>query len=206
VRAAIYARVSTTTHQSVEMQLRDLRELAGRRSFDIVEEYCDEGISGSKDSRPGLNRLLADAEAGKFSVVLVWKLDRLGRSLIHLVRLMEDFQRLAIELVSFSEGLDFTTTTGKLLYQIISAFAEFERDCIRERVRAGMRNAKAKGKRIGRPPRTWLSEETRKDIELAYRRGEGSLRQLAARYSTSAGTVQRCVASYRSILTKASAA
>ncbi len=206
MRTAIYARVSTTTHQSVEMQLRDLRELAGRRGFDIVEEYCDEGVSGSKDSRPGLNRLLADAETGKFSVVLVWKLDRLGRSLIHLVRLMEDFQRLGIELVSFSEGMDFTTTTGKLLYQIISAFAEFERDCIRERVRAGMRNAKAKGKRIGRPPRTWLSEETRKDIALAYQRGEGSLRQLAARYSTSAGTVQRCVASYRSVLTRASAA
>jgi DNA invertase Pin-like site-specific DNA recombinase len=143
--------VSTTTHQSVEMQLRDLRELANRRGLEIVEEYCDEGVSGSKDSRPGLNRLLADAEVGKFSVVLVWKLDRLGRSLIHLVRLMENFQRFGIELVSFSEGLDFTTTTGKLLYQIISAFAEFERDCIRERVRAGMRNAKAKGKRIGRP-------------------------------------------------------
>ena len=206
MRAAIYARVSTTTHQSVEMQLRDLRELADRRGFEIVDEYCDEGISGSKDSRPGLNRLLADAKTGKFSVVLVWKLDRLGRSLVHLVRLMEDFQRLGIELVSFSEGLDFTTTTGKLLYQIICAFAEFERDCIRERVRAGMRNAKAKGKRIGRPPRTWLSEETRKDIALAYQRGEGSLRQLAARYSTSAGTVQRCVASYRSILAKASAA
>jgi DNA invertase Pin-like site-specific DNA recombinase len=205
VRIAIYARVSTTTHQSVEMQLRDLRELADCRGFEIVGEYCDEGISGSKDSRPGLNRLLADAEAGKFSVVLVWKLDRLGRSLVHLVRLMEDFRRLGIELVSFSEGLDFTTTTGKLLYQIICAFAEFERDCIRERVRAGMRNAKAKGKRIGRPPRTWLSEETRKDIALAYQRGEGSLRQLAARYSTSAGTVQRCVASYQSILARASA-
>jgi len=187
------------------MQLCDLRELADCRGFEIVGEYCDEGISGSKDSRPGLNRLLANAEAGKFSVVLVWKLDRLGRSLVHLVRLMEDFRRLGIELVSFSEGLDFTTTTGKLLYQIICAFAEFERDCIRERVRAGMRNAKAKGKRIGRPPRTWLSEETRKDIALAYQRGEGSLRQLAARYSTSAGTVQRCVASYQSILARASA-
>ncbi len=206
MKAAIYARVSTTVNQSVEMQLRDLRELAGRRGFDIVEEYCDEGISGSKDSRPGLNRLLADAEVGKFSVVLVWKLDRLGRSLIHLVRLMENFQRLGIELVSFSEGLDFTTTTGKLLFQIICAFAEFERDCIRERVRAGMRNAKAKGKRIGRPPRTWLSEETRKDIALAYQRGEGSLRHLAVRYSTSAGTVQRCIASHRSNLARTSAA
>ena len=151
MKAAIYARVSTTANQSVEMQLRDLRELASRRGFEIAGEYCDEGISGAKDSRPALNRMLADAEAGKFNALLVWKLDRLGRSLVHLVRLMEDFRRFGIELVSFSEGLDFTTTTGKLLFQIISAFAEFERDCIRERVMAGLRNARAKGKRIGRP-------------------------------------------------------
>jgi len=183
------------------MQLRDLRELAGRRGCEIVDEYCDEGISGSKDSRPGLNRLLADAEAGKFSVVLVWKLDRLGRSLIHLVRLMEDFRRFGIELVSFSEGLDFTTTTGKLLFQIISAFAEFERNCIRERVLAGMRNARAKGKRIGRPPRTHLSPEMRKAIALAYRQGQGSLRQLAARFGTSVGSIQRCIAAYSEVST-----
>ncbi|MFQ5694792.1 MAG: recombinase family protein, partial [Terriglobia bacterium] len=103
------------------------------------------------------------------------------------------------ELVSFSEGLDFTTTTGKLLYQIISAFAEFERDCIRERVRAGMRNAKAKGKRIGRPPRTYLPQEMREGIAQAYRRGEGSLRQLAARFGTSVGTVQRCVKTFQGV-------
>lgn len=152
MQAAIYARVSTTQGQSVEMQLRDLRELAVRRGFAVVNEYCDEGVSGAKDSRPALDRMLADAQAGRFKVVLVWKLDRLGRSLVHLVQLMENFRGLGIELVSFSEGLDFATTTGKLLFQIISAFAEFERDCIRERVRAGMRNVKAKGKRIGRPP------------------------------------------------------
>ena len=97
------------------MQLRDLRELADRRGFEIVGEYCDEGVSGAKNSRPGLDRLLSDAEMGKFSIILVWKLDRLGRSLVHLVRLMEDFRRLSIELVSFSEALDFTTMTGKLL-------------------------------------------------------------------------------------------
>ncbi len=196
MKTAIYARVSTTTNQSVEMQLRDLWELADRRGFEIVGEYCDEGVSGAKNSRPGLDRLLADAEARQFSVILVWKLDRLGRSLVHLVRLMEDFRRWSIELVSFCEGLDFTTTTGKLLFQIISAFAEFERDCIRERVQAGLRNAKAKGKHIGRPPRTYLSEEMKKAIAEAYRRGEGSLRKLAARYGTTATMVQRCVAAY----------
>jgi DNA invertase Pin-like site-specific DNA recombinase len=150
-RAAIYGRVSTLTNQSTEMQVRDLRQLAERRSFEVVREYLDEGFSGAKSSRPALDEMLADAKRGKFRVLLVWKLDRLGRSLAHLVRLLEDLRACNVELVSFSEGLDFTTTTGKLLYQMLSAFAEFERDCIRERVRSGLRNARAKGKRLGRP-------------------------------------------------------
>ena len=151
-RVAIYARVSTVHGQSVEMQLRDLRDLAAHRGFQLVQEYCDEGVSGSRESRPALNDLLADARRGKFAAVLLWRLDRLGRSLTHLVRLLEELRGLGVELISFSEGLDFTTTTGKLLYQMISAFAEFERDCIRERILGGMRNARARGKRIGRPP------------------------------------------------------
>jgi DNA invertase Pin-like site-specific DNA recombinase len=151
MKAAVYARVSTLIGQSVEMQLRDLHELAKRRGLQIVIEYLDEGVSGSKASRPALDALLADAKKGKFRTLLIWKLDRLGRSLAHLVRLLEDFNACGVELVSFSEGLDFTTSTGKLMFQMISAFAEFERDCIRERVRAGLRNARAKGKRLGRP-------------------------------------------------------
>lgn len=150
-RVAIYARVSTSSLQSVDMQLRDLRGLAENRSFEVVREYCDEGVSGSRESRPALDALLKDARRRQFDAVLVWKLDRLGRSLVHLVRLLQDLRTLSVELISFSEGLDFTTTTGKLLYQVISAFAEFERDCIRERVVAGLRNARAKGKRLGRP-------------------------------------------------------
>lgn len=205
MRAAIYARVSTTANQSVEMQLRDLRELAARRGFEIVDEYCDEGVSGAKASRPALDKMLADGRAGGFDALLVWKLDRLGRSLLHLVRLLEEFRRVGIELVSFSEGLDFTTTTGKLLFQIISAFAEFERDCIRERVRAGMRNARAKGKRIGRPPITELTADVKGTIARAYLSGKGSLRWLASEYRTSAGTVQRCVKAYRTALASDSA-
>lgn len=153
MKAAIYARVSTTNGQSVEPQLADLRRLAEARGFEIVEEYCDEGVSGAKDSRPALDKMLVDARRGRFKVLLVWKLDRLGRSISHLVRLLEDFSSLGVELVSFSEGLDFTTSHGKLLYSLLSAFAEFERDCIRERVKAGLRNARAKGKRLGRPRR-----------------------------------------------------
>ena len=195
--SAIYCRVSTLTNQSVEMQLRDLRQLAAHRGFDVAREYCDEGISGAKNSRPALDQMLLDAKRGKFRVLLVWKLDRLGRSLTHLVRLLEDLRTCNVELVSFSEGLDFTTTTGKLLYQVLSAFAEFERDCIRERVRAGMRNARAKGKRIGRPPRTVLSQEDRKSIAEAYWCRKASFRQLAKRFDTSIGTVQRCALTYQ---------
>jgi DNA invertase Pin-like site-specific DNA recombinase len=150
-RAAIYGRVSTLTNQSTEMQVRDLRQLADRRGFEVTHEYLDEGFSGAKNSRPALDEMLADAKRGKFRILLVWKLDRLGRSLAHLVRLLEDLRACNVELVSFSEGLNFTTTTGKLLYQMLSAFAEFERDCIRERVRSGLRNARAKGKTLGRP-------------------------------------------------------
>ena len=151
MKAAVYARVSTLNGQSVEMQCRDLHALAERRGFEIAAEYCDEGQSGAKSSRPALDAMLADARRGKFRVLLVWRLDRLGRSLAHLVRLLEDLRAWNVELVSFSEGLDFTTATGKLMFQLLSAFGEFERECIRERVRAGLRNARAKGKRIGRP-------------------------------------------------------
>jgi DNA invertase Pin-like site-specific DNA recombinase len=151
MKAAIYCRVSTTAGQSVDMQLLDLRQLAQQRGFEIVAEFCDEGVSGSCDSRPRLDQMLSDAQRGKFQAVLIWRLDRLGRSLQHLVRLFVSFRAWNVALISFGEGLDFSTSMGKLFYQLSGAFAEFERDCIRERVKAGMRNARAKGRRIGRP-------------------------------------------------------
>ncbi len=128
MKAAIYCRVSTTAGQSVEMQLRDLRQLAEQRGFEIVGEYCDEGVSGSCDSRPQLDRMLSDAQRGKFQAILIWRLDRLGRSLQHLVRLFENFRAWNVALISFGEGLDFSTSMGKLFYQLSGAFAEFERD------------------------------------------------------------------------------
>src|SRR5262249_15603821 len=121
------------------------------RQFALAKEYVDEGQSGGKTSRPALNEMLLDARRGQFQILLVWKLDRLGRSTSHLISLLEDFKTWNVQLVSFSEGLDFTTTAGKLFYTLLGAFAEFERDTIRERVRAGLRNAKAKGIRLGRP-------------------------------------------------------
>ena len=133
------------------MQLRDLRQLAQQRGYEIVSEYCDKGVSGSCDSRPQLDKMLSDAQRGKFQAILIWRLDRLGRSLQNLVRLFESFRSWNVSLISFGEGLDFSTSIGKLFYQLSGAFAEFERDCIRERVRAGLRNARAKGIRLGRP-------------------------------------------------------
>src|SRR5258708_39555644 len=133
------------------MQLRDLRQLAEQRGFEIVTEFCDEGVSGSCDSRPKVARVRGAAQGGKVQAILIWRLDRLGRSLQHLVRLFENFRAWNVALISFGEGLDFSTSMGKLFYQLSGAFAEFERDCIRDRVKAGMRNARAKGRHIGRP-------------------------------------------------------
>jgi DNA invertase Pin-like site-specific DNA recombinase len=194
-QAAIYGRVSTVTNQSTDMQVRDLRQLADRRSFEVVHEYLDEGFSGAKSSRPALDRMLADAKRGKFRILLVWKLDRLGRSLAHLVRLLEDLRAWNVELVSFSEGLDFTTTTGKLLYQMLSAFSEFERDCISERVRSGLRNARAKGKRLGRP--RVFADASR----IATLRAQGrSWREIVSETGISKGSAQRALSGLPKII------
>lgn len=125
--------------------------------------------------------------------MLVWKLDRFGRSLRHLVNSLAELEALGVAFVSLRDNLDLSTPSGRLMFQIIGAMAEFERSLIVERVKAGMRNARAKGKRIGRLPRTYLDQEERKAIAEAYRQGLGSLRQLAARFGTSVGTVQRCM-------------
>src|ERR1700689_4849874 len=150
-RGALYARVSTSNgQQDPEMQLPELREFAEHRGLSVIGEYVDR-MTGSKDSRPSLNRLMADASQRRFDVVLVWKLDRFGRSLRHLVNALAEFESLGIAFVSLSDNLDLGTASGRLMFNIIGAMAEFERELIRERVKAGMKNAKAKGARIGRP-------------------------------------------------------
>ncbi len=153
MRIALYARVSTSDKgQDPEMQLRELREHCERRGWTVVGEYVDVGVSGSKDSRPELNKLVADAHRRKLDAVLVWKLDRFGRSLKHLVNSLAEFESLGISFISLKESLDLTTPAGRLMFGIISAMAEFERDLIRERVRAGISNRRAKGFRVGRKP------------------------------------------------------
>ena len=150
-RVSLYARVSTLHDQNPEMQLRELREYAQRRGWEITAEYVDRGISGSKDSRPELNRLMADAHRRSFDAVVVWRFDRFARSVSHLLRALETFKALGVEFVSLSEQVDTTTPTGKMIFTVLGAVAELERSLIVERVRAGVRNAKAKGERLGRP-------------------------------------------------------
>ena len=149
-RVAIYARVSTTV-QDAGLQTRELRQFAEARGWKLADEYIDAGVSGAKDSRPELNRLMVDAKRRRFDAVLVWKLDRFGRSLRHLVNALAEFESLGIAFVSLSDNLDLSTASGRLMFNIIGAMAEFERALIQERVRAGIRNARAKGRRIGRP-------------------------------------------------------
>lgn len=200
LRAAIYARVSTTNNgQDPTMQTRELGEFCERRGWTVAGEYVDVGISGTKEKRPELDRLLADAHHRRFDAVVVWKFDRFARSVSHLLKALETFQVLGIEFVSLSEQLDTSTPTGKMVFKVLGAVAELERSLIVERVRAGMRNARAKGKTIGRPPRTQLSPEDRKSIAEAYRCRKASFRQLAKRFDTSIGTVQRCVLAYQGV-------
>src|SRR5271166_504777 len=150
-RVALYARVSTLNGQDPEMQLSELREYASRRGWTITSEYDDQGVSGSKESRPELNQLIADAHMRRFDAVLVWKIDRFGRSLKHLVNALADLCAYGVAFISFRDNIDLSTPSGRLMFQIIGAMAEFERSLIQERVRAGLRNARAKGKKFGRP-------------------------------------------------------
>lgn len=150
-RVALYARVSTHNgQQDPEMQLTELREYAARRDLIVAGEYVDH-VSGSKDSRPSLNRLMADAHSRKFDAVLVWKIDRWGRSLKHIVVSLADLDAYGVAFVSLRDNLDLSTPSGRLMMQLLGAMAEFERSLIQERVRAGLQNARAKGKILGRP-------------------------------------------------------
>jgi DNA invertase Pin-like site-specific DNA recombinase len=151
-RVAIYARVSTVNHgQDVTVQTRELRQFAEARGWQIAGEYIDAGVSGAKDSRPELNRLMADAHKRRFDVVCVWRFDRFARSVSHLLRALETFKALGIDFVSYSEQMDTSTPAGKMVFTVLGAVAELERSLIVERVRAGLRNARAKGKKLGRP-------------------------------------------------------
>ncbi len=184
-RIAIYARVSTTD-QSTESQLLDLRRYTRERGWNIFKEYCDNGVSGTKDSRPALNGLLNDAKKRKFDVVLVWRFDRFARSTKHLILALEEFRNLGIDFVSYQENIDTSSPLGSAIFTIISAVAQLERDIIAERVKAGLRRARENGKKLGRP----RAEVSKGEIYRLHSHGL-SLRKIATQLNISKSTVAK---------------
>jgi len=188
-RIAIYARVSTTD-QSTDSQLLDLRRYVSERGWNSFKEYVDEGISGTKDSRPALNELMNDAKKRRFDVVLVWRFDRFARSTKHLILALEEFRNLGIDFVSYQENIDTSSPLGSAIFTIISAVAQLERDIIAERVKAGLRRAKENGTKLGRP-RVNVDPNKVRELRLLGL----SLRTIAKELSVSRMTVARVLAS-----------
>jgi DNA invertase Pin-like site-specific DNA recombinase len=184
MKIGIYARVSTKD-QSCELQIRDLRAYCTARGFDLVREYIDVGQSGAKDSRPELNKLMDDARKRQFDVIIVWRFDRFARSTRHLLTALEEFRSLGIQFISYQENVDTSTPLGQALFTIVSAVAQLERELIRERVSAGIRNARANGKKLGRP-KTLVDRAQ----VLELREQGQSLQQIATRLGIGYGTVR----------------
>lgn len=188
IRAAIYARVSTTD-QNNEIQVAELTEYVTRRGWALAGTYQDQ-MSGAKARRPGLDKLLNDARLRKFDAVLVWKLDRFGRSLMNCVQGIQELAALDIRFIAVSQGIDTdqANPTSRLLLHILAAVSEFERELIRERVRAGVHNAKKNGKQLGRPK---VIFDRQKAIDM--RRAGMSLPKIAEALGVGYGTVVRVV-------------
>ena len=200
MNVAIYARVSTVGKgQDVDMQLRDLRAYASSRGLLIFKEYVDDGVSGRKNKRLALDMLMNDARKRRFDAVLVWRFDRFARSTKHLVTALEDFRHLGIDFISFQENIDTSSPMGKAMFTIVSAIAELEADIIRERVIAGIANARAKGKRLGRP-------STRVDQEEVQRlRDNGfTIRAIADKLNLKRSFVHKTLSNHPSFLAEKS--
>ncbi len=194
-RVALYVRVSTG-EQTTANQLRELRQVARRSGWNIVKVYEDKAISGAngREKRPGLDKLLTDATARHFDLVAAWSVDRLGRSLQHLVALLGELHALKVDLYLHQQGLDTTTPSGRAMFGMLSVFADFEREMIRARVNAGIARARAAGKHLGRPP---LSPAITKKV-LALRHKGRSLRAIAEKVGVSIGSIHRIVSRSRS--------
>jgi len=189
-RVAIYARVSTD-RQTTAQQLSELRSAAKRHGWRIVGEYIDQGISGSKgrDQRPQLDAMLKASARREFDVIAAWSVDRLGRSLTHLIALLDEIHGKGVDLYLHQQGLDTSTPSGKALFQMCGVFAEFERAMIRERVRAGLKRARSEGTRLGRPQ---VSPAVEMRIRAMRRKGTGMI-AIARALRCGVGTVQRVV-------------
>ncbi len=184
---AIYARVSTDK-QSTENQLLELRTLCSKLGYTIVQEYTDNGISGAKsrDERPALDLLLKDATRRKFDMVMCWSIDRLGRSLQHLVEILNELQALKIDLYFQQQGMDTSTHSGRMIFSVFGAIGEFERSLIKERVVAGQQRAKANGVKLGRPSK--MNDGMKSAVKLLREKGMG-IKQIARELQIGVGTV-----------------
>jgi DNA invertase Pin-like site-specific DNA recombinase len=190
-KAAIYARVSTNG-QTVSNQLQELRKVAGRHSWEIVHEYKDSGISGAKgrDKRPQFDEMLNAANRREFDIIMSWSVDRLGRSLQHLVEFLGDIQHKGVDLYLHQQNIETSTPSGKAMFQMVGVFAEFERAMIQERVKAGLARARKDGKKLGRPR---VSADIEAKIRDARGKGLGILK-IARTLGVGVSTVQRVVA------------
>lgn len=189
MKVALYCRVSTTD-QEVQTQLDVLRRLCTHQSYEIYKEYIDIGESGKKSSRPSFDQMLKDMRQYKFRAIIVYKLDRIGRSLPHLINLFEEFSKKGIQFISATQNINSTTPEGKLFMRMLMILAEYERELTVDRVKAGMRRAKRQGKIIGRP-KTGIG-----GAEVLALRSQGlSIRKIAKKLQCSYGTVYRIVKS-----------
>ena len=186
-RAAIYLRVSTLD-QHPETHVHDLRQMAAQRNLEIVHEYVDHGISGTRARRPGLDGLMNDARRGRFDIVLVWACDRVARSVKHFLDVLDELNHLNIQFISFRENIDTTGPLGRAIVVIVGAIAELERSLIVERVKAGMRRARLEGRHIGRRPL-----DVDHQAVMRHRMKGQSLGQIAKTFSISRASVARII-------------
>jgi len=186
-RVAIYARVSTQS-QNTENQLLELRQVAERMGYMVVQEFVDHGISGAKSRihRPALDAMLKLATQRKIEMILCWDISRLGRSLQHLIEILNDLQTLKCDLYFHQNGIDTSTVTGRMIFQICGSLAEFERNLIRERVISGQQRAKSEGKHIGRPSQ--MTDALKTSIRLLREQGM-AIKKIASTLSVGVGTV-----------------
>jgi DNA invertase Pin-like site-specific DNA recombinase len=189
MRAVLYLRVSTANGQTTDNQRLELEAAAGRNGWQVVETYEDAGISGAKgrEKRPAFDRMLKAAVRREFDVIMAWSVDRLGRSLQDLVAFLSDIHAKGIELYLHQQGIDTTTPSGKAMFQMMGVFAEFERAMVRERVLAGLKRARAKGKRLGRPT---ISAAKERAIRADVAAGLG-FRKIMARHRVGTSVIQR---------------
>jgi len=196
---AIYARVSTR-EQSADMQLADLRRFAQARGWKVAGEFVDSGVSGATTSRPEFDRMTAALRRREADALLCWRFDRVGRSTMHLLAVLEELRSLGVGFVSVTEGIDTTTPAGKMVFTFLAAIAEFERGLIRERVSAGVASARERGVRFGRPRVGFDAARA-----VAMRQSGSSIREIARAVKTSPATVCRALGSLRTAFHKSAA-